>query len=178
MSKAAYFLIDGFEETEGIAPIDILRRGGVQVQIVSLNGDSRTVTGKHGIVVQAEATLSDWEQDVDMLITPGGTTAYLDHGDYLTVLQDAEKNGRRLAAICAAPAVFGKLGFVKGKKAVIYPGMESYLEGAEVVDEPVVTDGKITTGKGPGLSISFGFELLTLLEGKETADKVKANFLA
>lgn len=178
MSKAAYFLIDGFEETEGVAPIDILRRGGVQVQIVSLNGESKMVTGKHGIVFQAEATLADWDEDVDILITPGGTIAYLDHEDYLNALREAEQKGRRLAAICAAPAVFGKLGFVQGKKAVIYPGMESYLEGAELADAPVITDGNITTGKGPGLSIAFGLELLTLLEGKEAADRVKADFLA
>lgn len=178
MAKAAYFLIDGFEETEAVTPVDILRRGGVQVQLVSLNGDEKEVVSKHGIHIKAEATLNDWDQNVDMLIIPGGTIAYLEHPAFLAMLEENAKRGRRMAAICAAPSVFGKLGFLEGKKAVIFPGMESYIEGAEVLDLPVITDGLFTTSRGPGTSVPFGLELLALLEGKETSNKVKDEFLA
>lgn len=178
MTKLAYFLIDGFEETEAVTPIDILRRGGVQVQIVSLNGEKKGVLSKHSISILAEATLEDWDQEVDMLAFPGGTIAYLEHPEFLALLEKNAKRGRRMGAICAAPAVFGRLGFLEGKKAVIYPGMESYIEGADILDVPVVTDGLFTTSKGPGTSIAFGLELLALLEGKDTADRVKADFLA
>ena len=141
MSKVAYFLIDGCEETEAVTPIDILRRGGVQVQMVSLNGEKKSVLSKHNISILAEATLEDWDQEVDMMALTGGTIAYLEQPDFMALLQENAKKGWRWAAICAEPAVFGKLGFWQGKKAVMYPGKESYIAGAEIVEAPVGTDG-------------------------------------
>lgn len=178
MSKAALFVIDGFEEVEGITPLDILRRGGVEVQLVSLNGRKKEVVSKNKVRITAEATLEDWDADVDMVIIPGGTIAYLEHDAFLDVLRAHRATDRRMAAICAAPAVFGQLGFLEGKRAVCYPGMEGYLKGAILQNENVVTDGLITTSKGPGTAVPFALELLALLEGKEVADSIRAEFLA
>lgn len=177
MTKAAMFWIDGIEETEAVAPADLLRRAGVELRIVSLMGAACTVVGKHGLGLACEQTLDEFDGQVDMLILPGGTIDYLEHPDFLAVLRQAYADGKRLAAICAAPAVFGKLGLLQGKKAVCYPGMESHLEGAELVEQPVVTDGNITTAKGPGVSIAFGLELIRVLLGEEQARQVARDFI-
>ena len=178
MSKAALFLIDGFEEVEGITPVDILRRGGVDVQLVSLNEKTKEVISKHNVQIMAEYMLEEWNADVDMVIIPGGTIAYLKHEAFLAFLQAYRATGRRMAAICAAPAVFGQLGFLEGKHAVCYPGMEHYLKGAILKDANVVTDDVFTTSKGAGTAVPFALELLSLLEGKQVAESVKSEFLA
>ncbi|MDR1530256.1 MAG: DJ-1/PfpI family protein [Burkholderiales bacterium] len=178
MAKIALFLIDGFEETEAITPTDILRRGNVEVTMVSLNGKLH-VKSKNGIMVQADALFEMAQnEDFDMIVIPGGTITYLDHPSFPQYVEKYAQAGKRLAAICAAPAVFGKLGLLKGKTAVCYPGMESWLSGARISCEKVVTDGNITTSRGPGTAIPFALRLLSLIQGEEVAKKVAADFLA
>ncbi|MDR2709964.1 MAG: DJ-1/PfpI family protein [Burkholderiales bacterium] len=177
MARAALFLIDGFEETEALCTADILRRGDVDVALVSLDGQP-TVRGKHHIAVVADTLFEDLgDADFDMLILPGGTIAYLDHAPLLAYLQTHDQAGKLLAAICAAPAVFGTLGMLKDKAAVCYPGMEGYLTGARLNQKEVETDGHITTSKGPGTTIPFALRLLTILQGKSVAQRVAENFL-
>ncbi|WP_428897746.1 4-methyl-5(b-hydroxyethyl)-thiazole monophosphate biosynthesis [Parelusimicrobium proximum] len=177
MSKAALFIIDGFEETEGICTADILRRGGVDITLVSLSGEM--VRGKHSITVKADKLFKDIKEDnFGAIIIPGGTINYLKHDDFLKYVTEAYKKGLKLNAICAAPAVFGKLGLLQGKKAVCYPGMEEYLTGAYITDSLVETDGNITTSKGPGTTVHFALRILEILEGKEKADKTAKDFLA
>ncbi|MDR2405269.1 MAG: DJ-1/PfpI family protein [Deltaproteobacteria bacterium] len=177
MPKAALFIINGFEEIEAITVADLLRRASVQTDIVSLS-DGISVKGRSNIEVKADKLFKDIKaQNYDMLIIPGGTPAYADHKPFMDVIADAAKSGKKLAAICVAPIVFGILGLLKGKKAVCYPGAEDKLEGAKVLKVPVVTDGNITTSRGPGTSALFALELIRILVNQETADKVKGGIL-
>ena len=177
MAKAALFLIDGFEETEAVATTDILRRGEVDVTTVSLTG-KEMVNGKHGISVRADALFeSARDEAFDMLVIPGGTTGYTEHEGLLDLVRRYDGEKKNLAAICAAPAVFGKAGILSGKKAVCYPGMESWLTGAVIGDELVETDGHITTSKGPATAVFFALRLVEILKGKDVAQKVGDKFL-
>jgi 4-methyl-5(b-hydroxyethyl)-thiazole monophosphate biosynthesis len=97
----------------------------------------------------------------------------MEHKDFLAKLSEALENGVKIGAICAAPSILGRLGLLKGKKAVSYPGFEKFLEGAEFMNVPVITDGNITTSRGAGTALEFGFELLSILEGDETANSIK-----
>ena len=177
MAKAALFLTDGFEETEALATTDILRRGSVDVTTVSLTG-REMVRGKHGIAVQADALFDKVAAEpFDMLVIPGGTTVYTEHEGLLDLVRRYDREGKKLAAICAAPAVFGKAGILKGRKAVCYPGMESWLTGAVIGSDIVETDGHITTSKGPATAVFFALKLLEILQGPETAKNVADAFL-
>jgi 4-methyl-5(b-hydroxyethyl)-thiazole monophosphate biosynthesis len=177
MAKAALFLIDGFEETEALTTVDILRRGSVEVTTISLTGRDM-VTGKQGVPVKADALFEDAQRELfDMLVIPGGTIAYAEHQGLLDWVRRHDAEKRTLAAICAAPAVFGKAGILQGRRAVCYPGMESWLAGATVGKEIVETDGHITTSRGPATAVFFALRLLEILQGEETAEKVGEAFL-
>ncbi|MDR1514322.1 MAG: DJ-1/PfpI family protein [Synergistaceae bacterium] len=176
--KAALFVIAGFEETEALCTADILRRGKVDLVIVSL-GDSLLVKGRSGITIQTDKLFGDIADDsFDMLVIPGGTTAYVEHERLLRLVQRQNDLGGKLAAICAAPVVFGKLGLLHGRRALIYPGMEEWIKGAEVSGGIVETDGNITTSKGPGTAVYFALRLVEILRGKEEADRVAGEFIA
>jgi len=177
MAKVALFLIDGFEETEALTTVDILRRGEVHVTTVSLTGRER-VMGKHSVPIIADALFEDVrDRPFDMLVVPGGTTAYTEHEGLLELVRRYDGEHKFLAAICAAPAVFGKAGVLEGRRAVCYPGMESWLAGASVGTEIVETDGHVTTAKGPAVTPFFALRLLELLRGKEVSDDVAKAFL-
>jgi 4-methyl-5(b-hydroxyethyl)-thiazole monophosphate biosynthesis len=113
----------------------------------------------------------------DMLVIPGGTTNYAEHEGLLKLVMEQHENGRKLAAICAAPCVLGKLGLLKGKRAIIYPGMEELLGGATLSPKIVETDGNITTSKGPGATVYFALRLVEILVGREIADDVAEKFI-
>lgn len=176
MAKVYVFMADGCEEVEALTPVDLLRRAGHEVCMVSIMGDL-TITGAHNISIKTEEGIEEGDfADGDLYLLPGGMpgTRYLGENQKLTDLLTAQYGqGKRLAAICAAPSVFGKLGLLKGKKAVCYPGMESTLEGAQPVTDPVVTDGTITTAKGVGAAMDFGLELIRLLDGADKARAIK-----
>ena len=177
MKKVFAFLADGFEEVEALAVIDLLKRAKVDTVMVSIM-DTLTVTGAHKIQVIADKLYSDIDyKEADLLFLPGGGTGTKNlkaHKELADALLDfAADDTKRIAAICAAPSVLGLLNILKGKKAVCYPGFEDQLLGAEVVADGVVTDGRITTAKGMGVSIELGLELIKLLIDKETADTIK-----
>ncbi|MDR0549410.1 MAG: DJ-1/PfpI family protein [Deltaproteobacteria bacterium] len=177
MSKAAVFVIQGFEEIEAIATIDLLRRAEVATTIVSL-GPTKSVEGSHKIVIQTDQTLAGFNpDDYDILIIPGGTIAYVDHPEFMKLIKAQAAKGQRLAAICAAPTVFGRLGLLNGKKAVCYPGFEKELAGAQILTDPVVTDGLITTAKGPALALLFALEIIGLIVSPAAAAKVRQGVL-
>jgi len=177
-AKVALFMIDGFEETEALTTVDILRRGMVDVTTISL-GSGKLLTGRSNIRVEADEMFGDMIlQDFDMLVIPGGTIAYMEHEGMMRMVQEYAGEGKKLAAICAAPAVLGKLGVLHGKRAVCYPGMEKWLEGATIMPDAVVTDGSVTTAKGPGATVRFALRLLEVLRGKEAADEVARSFIA
>ncbi len=172
------FLANGFEETEAIAPLDLLRRAGVEVKTVAVGTElgTRTVTGAHSISITADIHESELSlSEADGVILPGG----LPGADNLFASETVERalaevdgKGGLIAAICAAPYILGKRGYLRGKRAVCYPAYEGELIGAEVVDAPAVRDGNIITGKAMGTAIPFGLLLVEYLSGKETADRI------
>ena len=159
-------LADGFEELEALTPVDILRRGGIDVKTVGVN--SRIVIGSHGISVVADILPDEIPlSELDMVIFPGGMpgSTNLDKAEITDrVIAAAKANGARLAAICAAPLVLGHRGLLEGKRATCYPGFEGELYGASCVKENVVTDGYITTANGMEAAMEFAKELLSLLK--------------
>ncbi|MDR2142332.1 MAG: DJ-1/PfpI family protein [Deltaproteobacteria bacterium] len=178
MAQAAVFIINGFEEIEAVATIDILRRAGVKTEVVSLE-PTLQVTGSHQLVLTADRPLAGLNPDAyDILIIPGGTIAYVERPEFMSLIAaQAAKKSQRLAAICAAPTVFGRLGLLKGLKAVCYPGFEKELTEAQILNVPVVTDGLITTGRGPGLALDFALEIVSLIVSLEAAQTVKKGLL-
>ncbi len=170
------FLADGFEETEAIAPIDILRRAGAEVVTVGITGD--TATSSHGIEVKCDINAKDAKlgEGLEMIILPGGKrgTDNLEKSGFVrSAVEYCDKNFVRIAAICAAPSVLGKMGVLKGKHAICYPGFEKFLDGAVISDKKVVTDGNVTTAAGAGVSVQFGLELARALYGAKRADDIK-----
>ncbi len=171
-------LTDGFEESEALATVDILRRGGVAVTTVSLTAN-KSVTGGHDISVKADCLFAEADFDeANMLIIPGGTTAFNDHEGLKTQVKHFVEADKKVAAICAAPMVLGGLGVLQGKKATCYPSFEEYLVGADVqLGEAVVVDGHIITGRGPGLAMEFALTLLGELKGEAIRQEVAEQLL-
>lgn len=174
-------LAEGFEEVEALTVIDILRRAGVEVNSVSITGD-KLVMGTHGIPVMADILYEDADYEkCDMIVLPGGLpgASNLEEHEGLAahIKCFAKDNSKKIAAICAAPMVFGTCGIIEGKKATIYPGMEDRLVGAEATGEGATVDGNIITGKGPAFAMEFALVLVEELLGKEAADKVAAGLL-
>jgi 4-methyl-5(b-hydroxyethyl)-thiazole monophosphate biosynthesis len=179
MAKAAVFFIDGFEEIEALTAVDVLRRGAVEVDTVSL-AEGLEVTGKHSVAIKADRPFEGLaEADYDILVIPGGTLAYLEHQGFMDMVAARGRAGRKLAAICAAPAVLGRLGLLSGKKAVCYPGLESELTGASIPEDlpQVVTDGTITTSRGPSTALPFALRVLEILTSYDHSRTVARDML-
>lgn len=180
MSKVYVFLADGFEEVEGLTAVDLLRRAGVDVVTVSINGN-RIVTGSHRIPVAADVLFEEIEfSDADILLLPGGmpgTTHLAEHEGLGVLLKNAAEKGTGLAAICAAPTVFGGLGLLRGRTAVCYPGCEGKLTGAAIGNGNVEVDGNITTSRGVGTAIDFALELVKQLCGEEKSEQIAESIL-
>lgn len=170
-------LADGFEEIEALAPVDFLRRSGIPVTTVSLVGTK--ARGAHGIEVIADENIENVDfSHGNMILLPGGMpgTTHLDEFPGMTnILATVYENGGYLAAICAAPMVLGKRGYLKGKQAICYPGFEEDLYGAEISQSPVVQDGRIITARSAGVAWEFGYALARILAGKEVAETVRNN---
>lgn len=176
------FLADGFEEVEALCPLDILRRAGLEVTTVGIGGKD-VIRGAHGIIVHADLPdIMYRDSDPDMLILPGGMpgSKNLDESRIVdSALRAASRKGAYLAAICAAPMVLGKRGYLEGKRAVCFPGFEEYLTGATVDEEnTVVHDGNIVTAKGMGAAFDFGLELVRCLKNDGTAEKIRDSVFA
>lgn len=172
------FLAEGFEEVEAIAPLDLLRRAGVQIETVSIDPDRRSVPGSHGIYVMADKSIDDINvSDAEMLILPGGapgTVNLLECEKLMAMLDEAVSSGKRIAAICAAPAkILGAKGYLNGRVATCYPGLENMLSGAVFTPNSVVTDGNFTTSRGLGTACEFGIELVSVLCGREKAEEIR-----
>lgn len=179
--NAFIFLATGFEEIEAMATADILLRGGVRVTMVSITGNL-IVQGAHGLPVVAEKLfeqVTDFSSG-DLLVLPGGLPGsdHLQaHSGLRALLVSHDKQGKRIAAICAAPRVLGNLGLLKGKSATCYPGTEPLLTGAIFENAPVVSSGNIITGKGPGFVFEFALKLVESLQGKAKAEEVASGLL-
>lgn len=180
MKKAFVFLAPGFEETEAIGTVDVLRRGGVDAKTVSIHGE-RKVAGSHGIELIADALIAETDfSEADALILPGGMPGSnnLNNCELLcALLVEQYKAGRIVAAICAAPLVLGGLGLLKGRRATCYPGFEDTLIGATYTGAPAETDGNVITGHGPGFVFQFGLALLAAIKSEAVAEEVAAGML-
>ncbi len=176
MSKVYILLADGFEEIEGLTVVDLLRRAGINIDTVSIK-DTTEITGARGIKVIADKLISEISDDGNMLVLPGGMpgTNYLKQSDEVKELIMSYYNSDKyIAAICAAPTVFGEMGLLNGRKATCYPGLEPSLAGAMWPGESqsVVRDGKIITSRGLGTAIDFALELIEVLINDTKADEI------
>ena len=163
------FLATGFEDIEAIAPVDIIRRAGLEVQTVSITGE-HIVKSAHGIGIEADLLLSEVDfSKAKMLVLPGGLPGSTNL-DACKPLTDAIKRhyeaGGAIAAICAAPLVFGHLGLLQGQRATCYPGVNTELWGADYSTAIVEGDGNIITGKGPAAAFEFGYTIVDFFLGE------------
>jgi len=176
MGTVYVFFADGFEEVEAFASVDVMRRAGLKVVMVTVT-PNEIVKGAHGVSVLCDKNIVNCDFfDADLLVLPGGMPGATNLGecdDLHKLLLRFNEQGKLIGAICAAPMVLGKLGLLKGRKATCYPGFEKYLEGAEYTAAVVELDGNIITGKGPGAAMAFAFALAERLLGKEKVDELK-----
>ena len=169
------FLADGFEECEALAPLDILRRGGVDIKTVGIGKDY--ICGTHGVTIKADLNENDVSlEGLEAVILPGGmpgTTNLENNETVKKAVEYANRTNKLICAICAAPKILGSMGILKDKKATCFPGFEKNLISANISNLSVVKDGNIITAKGAGVAFDFGFEILSALKNSKTADTLK-----
>lgn len=180
MSKVYVFLAEGFEEIEGLTVVDLLRRAKIETEMVSIM-ETKQVKGSHGIEVSADSLFADHDYaDASVLVLPGGMPGTLNLGNHEGLCELLKKHygeEKMIAAICAAPSVFGQLGFLNGRIATCYPGFESKLEGAIILSTKVAVDGNVTTSKGLGTAIDFSLKLIEQLTDLQTAMEISEGIM-
>ena len=180
MAKVYEFLANGTEEVEALITVDILRRGGVDVKMVSTTG-SEYIESSHGIVIKCDQMIENSDfSDADMLLLPGGqpgTTNLMAHEGVRKAISAHYAAGKKVGAICAAPMILGDLGILKGKKATCYPGCENGMIGAEYTHELYTIDGNIITGEGPAATFPYAYAILEMLADKQTAERLKEGMI-
>ena len=164
----------GFEETEAIAPLDLLRRADIPVTTVGLNG--KVIYGSHGIGVTADLEISQLDlTTLDGIILPGGlggVASIRSCSAAMEAIRFAWENGKLTAAICAGPTVLADLGITDGRNATCYPGCETQMGSANMITAAAVTDGNLITGTSAGCAIPFGLALIAAIKGQEEADRI------
>lgn len=180
MGKVYVFLAEGFEEIEGLTVVDLLRRAKIETEMVSVM-EGKQIRGSHGIKVTADSMFADVDfSDAEMLVLPGGMPGTLNLGNHEGLCELLKKHyaeEKKIAAICAAPSVFGQLGFLNGRVATCYPGFESKLEGAIVCAAKVAVDGHVTTSRGMGTAIDFSLKIIEQLKDLKTAMEISEGIL-
>ena len=163
MKKIGIFMADGCEEIEGLTVVDVVRRAGIAIDMISITG-KKEVAGAHGITFAADVLAEEADFDsYDGIVLPGGMPGTLNLGKH--------------AAICAAPSVLGENGILEGKHAVSYPGFEEKLLGARVGAEKVAVDGNIVTSRGMGTAIEFAMAIVKWLDPQADIDAMEANIM-
>ncbi len=179
MPKVALILAEGFEEVEAVAPIDVLRRAGVEVVIAGLSPEP--VASARNVKIVPDTTVDKLNADeLDLVILPGGAGGVekLKKDPRVERLIKAMQEKKRLiGAICAAPTALAKFGVLEGKRATVYPSLMDEIKPAQFVDSPVVEDENIITSQGPGTALEFGLKLAERLVGKEKAKEVASRML-
>ncbi len=180
MKKVLVFFANGTEEIEALTPVDILRRAGAEVTLAGVGG--KELCGSHGIRITADVAAEELSFfDYDMVIVPGGLpgTNHLDASPVVEkALEAVNASGGYLAAICAAPLVLGRRGYLQGREAICYPGFEAELRGATISEKRVVRDGNVITAAGMGAALDFALLLTEVLFGKEKADALRHGVIA
>lgn len=170
--RAAIILAPGFEEIEAVAIIDVLRRGGVDLAVVAMTGETE-VCGAHGLTVLAESALDDLRgADLSLLVLPGGMPGSRNLAEcaaVLALLRDVQGRGGIVAAICAAPLALQRAGLLAGRRMTCYPTFKEQFPEARYVAEDVVVDGNMVTASGPGSALRFSLALLETLGHAEVA---------
>ena len=178
--RIAVYLAEGFEEIEAISIIDVLRRADIEVVVVSVTGKLE-VSGSHQIKVLVDTLFEDFNStDLFMIVLPGGMPGAFNldaHEGLKAQIRYFNAENKPLAAICAAPMVFGNLGILDGKQAVCYPGFERYLKGAEILSVPVIESENFITGRGPGVAIQFALKIVEKAVSIEKAEQVAKQML-
>jgi len=178
MPKILLLLADGFEETEAITVVDVLRRAGVSVDMAGLGGN--IVTSKNGVRVHADTRFMDLDAGLyEGIVLPGGSAAVdtiMAHKTAMDIIDRFAKTGKFIGAICLGPKILVKLGALKDKRATIYPGYEKLLDRPR--SDKVVVDGNIMTSQGPGTAMEFALRIVEQFAGKAAAAKVKQNVVA
>lgn len=175
MQNIGIFFAEGYEEIEALTVVDMCRRAGINIQMVSVTGE-RMVTGSHKIAVEMDMLFEEVDFDgLDMIVLPGGMPGTLNleaHAGLMARVDDFNREGRGLAAICAAPSILGHKGLLKGRKACSYPGFEKDLDGAEVVFDSVAVSDHVITSRGMGCAIDFSLAIISKLCGEEEAERL------
>ena len=164
----------GFEEVEALTPVDLLRRAGISVLTVGLNG--KHITGGHGITVEADILVEEMDlTDLEMLVLPGGlggVASIRGCEAAMNAIRFAYENGKLLGAICAGPTVLGDLGITNGKTCVCFPGCEGGMGTANIVTEAAVQDGRLITGTSAGCAVPFALKLIAAIKGSAAAEAI------
>ncbi len=176
MAKVYVFLANGFEDVEALIPVDVLRRGGVDVVTVSTS-DDLVVESAHGVGICADILFEQGDfTDADLLMLPGGmpgASNLFEHEGVCKALKAQFAAGKKISAICAAPAVvLAQLGILDGKQATCYPGFEQMLTKATYTADLVTVDGQVTTAEGPAAAFPYAYELLSQLVDQQTSDQI------
>ena len=178
--KALIILAEGFEEIEAVAPMDILRRSGVNIVVAGLGG--KTVTGAHGVKIEADVVFEDHDSMPDVIVFPGGMPGAENLSNSVKIkdlVMRMNSSGKLIAAICASPAlVLGPTGILEGRKATCYPGLEkNFSSRVKFEKENVVQDGNVITSRGPATAFAFGLKIAENLVGKEKANMIAKQIL-
>lgn len=175
MSKIAVFFAEGYEEIEALTVVDLCRRAGIEVEMVSVEG-TEYVTGSHGITVQMDKSLDVVAfETLDMIVLPGGMPGTRRLEACAPLMEQVDRFYREkkyVGAICAAPSIFGHRGMLQGKNACSYPSFEGQLEGAKVSRNQVEVEGHVITSRGMGTAFEFGLAIVAIFAGKEAAEEL------
>ena len=171
----------GFEETEAVTVIDILKRAGAEVVVAGLDGN--TVTGRSAITIIPDMSLDAALEagPYDLIVLPGGVpNSYTLRDDerIINAVRTQADSGREVAAICAAPVALERAGLLSGKVATSFPAMEKELASAEYTTDRVAKTGNITTSRSCGTAMEFAFSLVRTLFGDEKVETVNKGVLA
>lgn len=175
MKNIGIFFAEGYEEIEALTVVDLCRRAGININMVSVTGE-RKVTGSHKIAVEMDQIFEEVDfAGLDMIVLPGGMPGTLNLEAYAGLMarvEEFDKAGKYIAAICAAPSIFGHKGILKGRKACSYPGFEKDLDGAEVVFDSVAVSDHVITSRGMGCAIDFSLAIISKLCGEAKATEL------
>lgn len=167
-------LAEGFEETEAIAALDVIRRAKLDIKTVGVGGEY--ITGAHGVTVKADITADQInKEDAEGVVLPGGMPGTLNlqkSREVKELIEHCAANGALIAAICAAPMIIGDMGLLDGRRATCFPGYEESLTGAIETEDYVVTDGNYITARGGGVTLEFGAAVANYISGTYAGDKV------
>ncbi len=175
MSEVCMFFGTGYEEVEALAAVDVMRRAGITVDMVSITGE-RKVTSSHKVTIEMDCLLEEVDFDsVKMIVLPGGMPGTTNLENCSPLMEQLDKfyaQGKGIAAICAAPSILGHRGMLKGRKACCYPTFESHLDGAKVTKNPCEVSEHVITARGMGAAVDFGLAIVARLRDRKTADHI------